>query len=233
MQCKKCGAYNPEKNDLKECLSCGANLSSNDMNQGKSSGSNSEQANKRFVFQVITPGGQKVKWQCEAADEESAKKRLAEQGLKLISIATVTSMNKELSTALTLATKGQRLGAFLLDLIFYCILCLIFWMVVGFIGSMLSLDAVVQHMNAKVVGIFLYIIYYLSQETFSGRTLGKKIMGTRAVKEDGTKMSFGQVLGRTLCRCIFFDPLTFLCKTDRPRGWHDTISNTAVIHVKG
>ena len=73
MRCGKCGAYNPDGGNLKECLSCNADLASNDAKQGKPSGNNLKQENKRFIFRVLTPGGQKVKWQCEAADEETGR----------------------------------------------------------------------------------------------------------------------------------------------------------------
>ncbi|MFA5160209.1 MAG: hypothetical protein WC484_06865 [Candidatus Omnitrophota bacterium] len=86
MRCEKCGAYNPDSSNLKECLSCSVDLSWNSTAQGKTAKNNLKQENKRFVFQVITPRGQKVKWQCEASDEESAKKRLAEQGLTVLSL---------------------------------------------------------------------------------------------------------------------------------------------------
>jgi len=53
MRCNKCGAYNPEKNDLKACLSCGAELSPIDIAQEKSSESNLRQENIKTPEQAI------------------------------------------------------------------------------------------------------------------------------------------------------------------------------------
>jgi hypothetical protein len=87
-------------------------------------------------------------------------------------------------------------------------------------------------MNDYLPGIIISFLYYLPQEAFSGRTLGKMITGTRAVNEDGTKLTFGRALGRTLCRYIPFEAFSFLGGNGRPRGWHDRISRTKVISIK-
>jgi len=76
------------------------------------------------------------------------------------------------------------------------------------------------------------LVYYLPQEAFSGRTLGKLITGTKAVNQDGTELSFGQALGRTLCRFIPFEAFSFFGENGRPKGWHDRIPNTMVISVR-
>lgn len=134
----------------------------------------------------------------------------------------------EVSTPMVLASTGQRFGTMLLDLIFYFIFAIIFGFVLGLIG----LGDLIQNMNDTLLGIVILLIYYVPQEAFSGRTLGKLITGTKAVKEDGTELSFGQALGRTLCRFIPFEAFSFLGGNGRPRGWHDKIPKTKVISVR-
>ena len=106
MRCGKCGAYNPDGGNLKECLSCNTDLVSNDENQKKSLGNNLKQENKRFIFRVLTPGGQKVKWQSEAPDEKSARERLLSQGFKIIESE---FQNISIEEGLVLLKRKQRL----------------------------------------------------------------------------------------------------------------------------
>jgi uncharacterized RDD family membrane protein YckC len=58
-----------------------------------------------------------------------------------------------------------------------------------------------------------------------GRTLGKLITGTAAVKDDGTALTFKDVLLRSVCRLIPFEPISILFGG----FWHDTLAHTMVI----
>ena len=71
--------------------------------------------------------------------------------------------------------------------------------------------------------------YYMFFEGIWGRSPGKWIFGTAVVNEDGLKPSFGAIALRTICRFIPFEPFSFFGE----RGWHDKISNTYVIKVRG
>ena len=132
------------------------------------------------------------------------------------------------SASMPLASQGQRFGTMLLDMIFYFVFALILGAVLGLIG----LGDLIQDMNDTLLGFVILLIYYVPQEAFSGRTLGKLITGTKAVKEDGTELSFGHALGRTLCRFIPFEAFSFFGGNGRPRGWHDKIPKTKVISIK-
>jgi uncharacterized RDD family membrane protein YckC len=135
---------------------------------------------------------------------------------------------QESSSPVKLASTGQRLGNMFLDLIFYFVFALVFDLISGFIG----LANFIQEINDSLLGIFIFLLYYTPQEAFSGRTLGKLITGTKAIGEDGTKLTFGQALGITLCRFIPFEVFSFLGGNGQPRGWHDRIPKTKVISLK-
>jgi uncharacterized RDD family membrane protein YckC len=76
-----------------------------------------------------------------------------------------------------------------------------------------------------VVGIFNYLIYYpICEKAFRGYTLGKLITGTRAIRTDGTELTFKDALLRTLCRLVPFEILTGF-----GTPWHDLWTNTTVI----
>ena len=129
---------------------------------------------------------------------------------------------------MVIASTGQRLGNMFLDLVFFFVFAFVFGIVLALIG----LGDVIEGMNDTLLGSIILLIYYVPQEAFSGRTLGKLITGTEAVNEDGTKLTFGKALGRTLCRFIPFDAFSFLGGKGRPKGWHDRIPKTKVISTR-
>lgn len=79
-----------------------------------------------------------------------------------------------------------------------------------------------------LMGLSTYLIYYIFWEyIFDGKTIGKMITGTKVVRKDGSKLSFANVIGRTLLRYLPFEVFSFLGSgTD---GWHDSLSHTIVI----
>jgi uncharacterized RDD family membrane protein YckC len=87
-------------------------------------------------------------------------------------------------------------------------------------------------MNEYLLGVIIFLTYFVPQEAFFGRTLGKLVTGTKVVNEDGSKLTFGKAVARTLCRFIPFEAFSFLGGHDRPKGWHDTIPKTKVISIK-
>jgi uncharacterized RDD family membrane protein YckC len=130
-----------------------------------------------------------------------------------------------------IASPKQRFGTFLLDLVFISLISLIlrFYLVLGLI-----LAGEKEHLKRDSVlfALIFPVIYYAVLESINGRTLGKYIMGTRAVKEDGTRLSPGRACLRTLCRQIPFDAFSFLGGEGPLRGWHDKVSKTIVISLK-
>ena len=132
------------------------------------------------------------------------------------------------SKEMVLASTGQRLGNLFLDMLFYFVFAFVF----GIILALIGLGDGIDRMNDHLLGLIILLIYFVPQEAFSGRTLGKLITGTKAVNEDGTKLTFGKALGRTLCRFIPFEAFSFLGGQGRPKGWHDRIPKTKVISTR-
>lgn len=125
------------------------------------------------------------------------------------------------------ATKGQRFGGFLLDLLFI----MIYSVVIGFVLGLIGLADLVNGLNNNLLGIIILLIYYIPLEARGGKTIGKMIIGTKAVREDGLDLNMKDVLFRTVCRFIPFEAFSFLFG-DGPGGWHDSISKTKVISIK-
>jgi uncharacterized RDD family membrane protein YckC len=72
--------------------------------------------------------------------------------------------------------------------------------------------------------------YYIVCEGTSGYTLGKLLTGTRVFNEHGKRPSFWQIIGRSACRCIPFEPFSFL--GSGAGGWHDSMSGTRVLDMR-
>lgn len=76
------------------------------------------------------------------------------------------------------------------------------------------------------LGYFNYIIYYtFCEAAFKGYTLGKLIIGTRAVRTDGTNLSLKDAFLRSLSRVVPLE--AFSAFGGNP--WHDTWTKTTVV----
>jgi uncharacterized RDD family membrane protein YckC len=134
------------------------------------------------------------------------------------------------------ATQGQRFLNWLLDNI---LLRLLVTYVTGelFVRLMLQVapeytyrvfseDGVEAFLVSYLFIIFHYVFYYTICETaFKGRTLGKLITGTRAVRDNGQDLSFKDALLRSLCRMVPFEVFSGFS----PKPWHDKWTKTMVI----
>lgn len=80
---------------------------------------------------------------------------------------------------------------------------------------------------AYPIAIFNYLIYYTLLETlFKGKTLGKFLTRTRAIRLDGSELTFKDAFLRSACRLIPFEPFTGF-----GIPWHDSITNTWVVRT--
>jgi uncharacterized RDD family membrane protein YckC len=84
-----------------------------------------------------------------------------------------------------------------------------------------------NYLSFLVLEIPLVIVYYLLMEGIFNTTAGKCVTNTIITNENGERPHFGQILGRTFCRLIPFDALSFLAAG--ARGWHDSLSGTYVV----
>lgn len=85
--------------------------------------------------------------------------------------------------------------------------------------------------NGAIVLIVAFGYFFLL-ELFYQKTLGKFITKTIVLKENGDNPTLSDLLTRTICRFIPFDPLSFLYAQYTPKGFHDTLSKTIVVVEK-
>ncbi|HRX78662.1 MAG: RDD family protein [Planctomycetaceae bacterium] len=93
-------------------------------------------------------------------------------------------------------------------------------------------DEAMLQIVGMLVGFAVSIVYFVFTEALFQRSFAKFLTGTMVVREDGGRPSFGQILGRTLCRFIPFEPFSFFGGQGFPVGWHDSISGTRVISTR-
>ncbi|MDQ8003872.1 MAG: RDD family protein [Pedobacter sp.] len=83
--------------------------------------------------------------------------------------------------------------------------------------------------GASIIVSFFTLFYYLVLEVVFNITIGKTILGNIIVNDEGARPSIAQRFGRTFCRLIPFNALSFLFNQ---RGWHDSITNTYVVKAE-
>jgi uncharacterized RDD family membrane protein YckC len=76
------------------------------------------------------------------------------------------------------------------------------------------------------IGFFVFILAVLESVT-GGKTLGKLLTGTRAINQDGSRITPRQAILRCLCRLVPFEPFSAFGAPCFP--WHDRWSKTYVI----
>jgi len=132
------------------------------------------------------------------------------------------------------ATVGQRFINYLIDLVIFFIVVAgisvimqIFFAFTGTAyedagGDTLSGNKLVDYL----ISYTLYVVFYTFCEGSSGgRTIGKLVTRTKAVREDETAITWKDAFIRSLCRIVPFDVLSAF----KGYPWHDKWTNTKVI----
>ncbi len=133
--------------------------------------------------------------------------------------------NKPFNIEDNLASKGKRLGNYVIDRII--VQGLSYALIFGVASSNMGESEMTGMIIVAALG--LWIIYYSLFEAFTGKTIGKLITGSKVVNVDGSPISVGQAFGRTFSRIIPFEAFSFLGQ--KGIGWHDSLSDTRVINA--
>jgi uncharacterized RDD family membrane protein YckC len=116
---------------------------------------------------------------------------------------------------------GIRFGNFIIDTIAYYVLLFIV-----FVFLAMSIPSETLLSVSYLSAFCTYILYYtLMEGFFGGRTLGKMITRSKAVKDDGTPLTWKNAFTRSLCRLVPFEQFSAL----GGHPWHDKWTNTIVI----
>ena len=136
----------------------------------------------------------------------------------------------------TYATTGQRFANFIVDIIVAYLFALI---VIIIVMAMIPSLAYAAQENSDSAGfkiidrlttsILIALFYTLIEGFTKGKTLGKAITKTKAVREDGNPFTWKDAFARSFARIVPFDPLSGL--SGHP--WHDKWTKTIVVKDNG
>ncbi len=138
------------------------------------------------------------------------------------------------------ATQWQRFANWLIDnLLMRFGLAYLTGLGLGFIIGLIAPDffTSIAYQDSSwllpLIGVIIaylnYIIYYtICEKIFRGYTLGKIITGTRAIRQDGGKLTFRNALTRSLSRCVPFEVFSGFSTLT----WHDSWTDTMVIKAR-
>jgi uncharacterized RDD family membrane protein YckC len=136
--------------------------------------------------------------------------------------------------SLELAGRGRRFGTFVVDIAGHVLLGGLLGALIGVVEGLTSgvdeVSAIEQgpQLIDFVAAVLTFFAYYMFFEGIWARTPGKWLFGTVVVRDSGGKPSLGQVLGRTACRLIPFEPFSLFFGLV---GWHDRIPGTRVVRA--
>jgi len=134
------------------------------------------------------------------------------------------------------APTGRRLANFLIDsILFYLFFFGIVLVIAVYVQlrsetSAEELEAYLNSGGGTVVSYLfafvLMLIFYTCMEGITrGKSLGKLITGTVAIREDGSSLTWKDAAMRSLCRLIPFE--AFSGFSGNP--WHDSMTKTVVV----
>lgn len=98
------------------------------------------------------------------------------------------------------------------------------------IGVMLALELVSDSalFNFFIGAITTVTYYTILEGATNGKSIGKYLTNTRAIRNDCGDVTFHEAFSRSLSRIVPLDGFSFLFASDN-RGWHDQWTNTSVI----
>ena len=123
------------------------------------------------------------------------------------------------------ATTGQRFVNFLMDLLVYFVFSIIVLFVLAIFFSENGSFAIIGWRMVLFTMSCYFTVTFLMEGLLKGKSVGKFVTGTRAVREDLSPITWKDALLRSLCRLIPIEPLSGLGGSP----WHDNFTKTFVI----
>jgi uncharacterized RDD family membrane protein YckC len=133
------------------------------------------------------------------------------------------------------ASFGERLGALLLDILFFFLIYLVVAMSLA--AFFLRAQGGEIHALFTLIMVFgLWSFYVVGMWTFAGATLGKKAAGIKVIGPDSRSPSILRSLARYAMFWVsaagFFLGFLWAAWEHRNRTWHDLVAGTEVIKVR-
>lgn len=135
------------------------------------------------------------------------------------------------------ASMGKRFLNYIIDAMLFAVLLFIVLIILASADPK-TLEAIVKKNETGdftlIEQLMVQVIYgtymFIMEALFKGKSLGKMITGTRAVKQDGSPLVLRDAQLRGLCRMVPFNAFSALGNPSFP--WHDRWTKTYVIDEK-
>lgn len=115
--------------------------------------------------------------------------------------------------------RGTRFANYIIDLILVMVVLFALAMM-----SVLSLGG--SEGGLQLASYIIMPLYYVVTEgLLGGRSVGKMVTGTVAIRTDGAPLTWGNIFGRSFSRLVPFEALSALFG----EPWHDKWTNTTVV----
>ncbi|MCB1227839.1 MAG: RDD family protein [Verrucomicrobiales bacterium] len=129
------------------------------------------------------------------------------------------------------ASRWKRFFNYLIDLVVYQLIAEVVIQLVFQSGLFdLHIEILETQIYGFLIAIAVMVAYYAILEYSFGASIGKLITGTRVITSNGEPLGIGQIVGRSFARLIPFELFSFF--GTKPRGWHDSLSQTLVVDVR-
>ena len=130
------------------------------------------------------------------------------------------------------ADKGSRFLHHIIDVVVFYAVFFLSSIVLATLAPEFILSIEIDTTNALLYNLMcigLIVLYFgLLEGGTKGRTLGKLITKTKAIREDGSPITYGDAFKRTLIRLIPFEPFSAFFGDGM---WHDKWSKTMVVKM--
>ncbi len=133
---------------------------------------------------------------------------------------------------------GRRIGAALIDIVLIFVLFILLGLALGEGEASDGNASVTLEDGEFVLFLTLMLLYYFATEAAWGRTLGKRLLGLKVLRVDGSPAGAGAVAGRTVLRLIDMLPAFYLLgfivllATPRKQRIGDLAAGTTVARVR-
>jgi len=128
-----------------------------------------------------------------------------------------------------------RLAAFLVDQLILNAVLLIVLLSLEAAGAKVSTSNPYD-LKLNLLGGSIFGTYFTIFTGIEGQTFGKRLMGIRVLRLDGSRVTYARSLARYLAYTVSLLPLgvgfLVIAMTPNKRGWHDYLCDTIVVKVK-
>jgi len=148
------------------------------------------------------------------------------------SLAEVESIFDGIPTHYQQASNARRFVHFLIDMVVAYFVAIAIFVLIALSSTRMAtwvftLDNSVGGwwLDRLLTGLIIGLVFTIIEGASKGRSLGKLITKSKAIRKDGSPITWGDAFKRSFSRLIPFEPFSIFGS----EVWHDRISGTQVV----